>query len=132
MVSKNDVFPSKYLKPSDLKNGPEVGKISVAVLDDLKGFSGTPEKKLVVYFQRKLKPLILNRTNWDSIADLYGDESDNWPGCEIEVYATTVPMNGQEKDTIRIRKPSARAKKASPPPRNEMSDAVPDFVDPFK
>jgi hypothetical protein len=125
MVCKTDVFPSKYLKPSDLKNGPEVGKINVAALEDLKDFSGAPAKKLVVYFQRKLKPLILNRTNWDSIADLHGDESDNWSNCEIELYAATVLMNGQEKDTIRIRKPSGKAKKASPPPSTNINDQVP-------
>jgi hypothetical protein len=124
MVSKNDVFPSKYLKPSDLKNGPEVGKINVAALEDLKGFSGVTEKKLVIYFQRKLKPLILNRTNWDSLAELHGDESDNWAGCEIELYATTVLMNGQEKDTVRIRKPSAKTKKTSPPPSAEIKDEI--------
>jgi hypothetical protein len=124
MVSKNDVFPSKYLKPSDLKNGPEVGKINVAALEDLKDFSGGLAKKLVIYFQRKLKPLILNRTNWDSLADLHGDESDDWAGCEIELYATTVLVNGQEKDTVRIRKPSAKTKKASPPPSTDINDEV--------
>jgi hypothetical protein len=125
MVSKNDVFPSRYLKASDLKNGPEVGKINVAALEDLKDFSGAPAKKLVIYFQRKLKPLIVNRTNWGTIADLYGDESDDWAGREIELFATTILMNGKETDTIRIRKPGAKAKKASPPPSADVSDEIP-------
>jgi hypothetical protein len=125
MVTKNEVFPSKYLKPVDLKNGPEIGKISAAALEDLKGFSGQPEKKLVLYFARKLKPLVLNRTNWDSMADLYGDESDGWQGEEIELYVATVLMNGQERDTVKIRRPGAKPKKSAQPPSDDGGDVIP-------
>ena len=70
-------------------------------------FEGTGETKAVACFREDTKPLILNKTNWNTIVKLHGDESDNWSGCEIELYPTLVSFKGDEVEAIRIRAPQA-------------------------
>ena len=124
MVKKSDVFKSKYLKAADLKDGPVVAKIRVADLETLRGYNGNEEKKVVVYFTKKLKPLILNRTNYDSISDLAGsDDTNDWPGIEPEVFATTADLRGKQVDCVRIRKPSAKAAPKKEPP-SDLNDEL--------
>jgi hypothetical protein len=61
----------------------------------------------VVYFVGAKKSLPLNLTNFCSIADICGDDTDAWPGHEVELYPTRVQMAGEIVDAIRIRKPAA-------------------------
>jgi len=70
MVTASDAFPSKYLKATDLNDGPAVVTIKLAELERIKGFDGKEQPKVVVYFAKKYKPLILNRTNFDAITEV--------------------------------------------------------------
>jgi hypothetical protein len=66
----------------------------------------------VAFFARGLKPLVLNRTNWEKIADISGsDESDDWAGTKVELYATTTSMNGKIIDCVRVRAPGEAQEK---------------------
>jgi hypothetical protein len=130
MVSKSEAFPSKYLKAADLGDQPAIATIKVAALENIKGFDGKEQPKVVCYFARHLKPLPLNRTNFDSIMDIAGsDETDDWAGTKIELYATETSMNGKILDCIRVRRPGepkkpAKAARPSDPPPN-MDDEIP-------
>jgi hypothetical protein len=126
MVTLNDAFPSKYLKASDLDDGSNVATIKLAELEQIKGFDGKPQAKVVVYFARKFKPLILNRTNFETIIDLAGsDETDEWGGTKIDLYRTPVSFNGKTSDGVRIRKPGAEPK----PKKSAPAEAKPDYDD---
>jgi hypothetical protein len=93
MVSKNEVFPSKYLKAGDLGDKPAIATIKVAALESIKGFDGQQQSKVVCYFAKHFKPLPLNRTNFDSIMDTAGsDETDDWAGTKIELYPTETSL----------------------------------------
>jgi hypothetical protein len=54
-------------------------------------------------------PLLLNKTNAKTIAQLYGNNPGQWAGKLITLYATTTDMAGQTVDCIRVR-PKAPAK----------------------
>jgi hypothetical protein len=127
MVTLSDAFPSKYLKAADLAE-PTVATIKLAELEQIKGFDGKSQSKVVLYFAKKLKPLPLNRTNFESVGDICGDyDSDNFPGTKIELYATTTTMNGKVMDCVRIRAPGAVEK-----PKKKIvqsGDAKPDYND---
>ena len=111
MVTMSEAFPSKYLKASDLADGPVVAAVKVAALEQIKGFNGQETTKPVLYFAKKLKPLPLNRTNFESVMDICGsDDSDNFPGTKIELYASKTSMNGRVMDCVRIRAPGAGEK----------------------
>ena len=66
------------------------------------------KQKPVIYFRGKEKGLVCNATNYDMIADAYGDETDDWPGQPIELYPTRVQFKGQLTDAIRVRIPQAK------------------------
>jgi hypothetical protein len=56
-----------------------------------------------MYFQRAKRGLIVNRTNWRAVADLYGDESDNWAGKRIALVSMMVDAYGKQTKAVRVR-----------------------------
>ena len=104
-MNRNDLFPSKYLKAGDLKGQPTTLTIKSANVAALKNMQGDTEDKLVLAFADLPKKLVCNRTNYDSVADLYGDETDAWPGKKIEVYPSKANLGGRSVDAIRVRAP---------------------------
>lgn len=101
----NQAFPSKYLSKEDVKE-PKVCVIESVAIDELDGDDGK-ENKPTVYFSNEVKPLILNRVNWMTIADLYGEDSDTWKGNSIEAYCDPSIMFGAKRvGGVRVRKPT--------------------------
>jgi hypothetical protein len=47
------------------------------------------------------KPLVLNRTNFEALADAFGD-SDEWSGHKINVYAARTQYAGKSMDGLRV------------------------------
>jgi hypothetical protein len=112
-MQKDDVFPSKYLKHTDLQGKPAATTIESAVLETLKSPEGKTQDKVVLYFAGAKKSLPLNVTNFDAVADICGVDTDDWPGCRIELYPTKTLMAGKTVDCIRVRPPAKSAKKAA-------------------
>jgi hypothetical protein len=110
-VQKDDVFPSKYLKHSNLQGKPTTATIDRAVLETLKSPEGKTQDKVVLYFAGAKKSLPLNVTNFDAVADICGADTDDWPGCQIELYPSKTQMGGKTVDCIRVRPPTKSAKK---------------------
>jgi hypothetical protein len=108
---KDDVFPSKYLKYTDLQGKPTVMAIEGAVLETLKSPEGKTQDKVVLYFAGAKKSLPLNVTNFDAVADICGADTDDWPGCRIEIYPSKTQMAGKTVDCIRVRPPAKSVKK---------------------
>lgn len=65
--------------------------------------SNRKENKLVLYFKGKDKGLILNATNEDMLASLFGDNTDTWAGNEITIYPNRETVGGRTMDVIRIK-----------------------------
>jgi len=106
------VFPSNYLKASDL-NGQSVQVVIASVvmeqLDD--------NRRLVIYFQNKKKGLLVNKTNANNIAMVLGDDTDDWLGHPVTIYPTMVDFKGKSVEALRVNaKPQPRTSKAPPPP----------------
>ena len=125
-MKRDDVFPSKYLKATDLKGKTCVATIESAPYETLKGLDGKETKKIVLYFKNAEKALPLNTTNFDAVCDATGrPDTDDWPGQRIELYPTKTPMGGKLVDCIRIRRPSSRPAAAAPPPPPTPADGPP-------
>jgi hypothetical protein len=126
-MKREEIFPSKYLKASDLNN-PIVVTIDNAPLEVLKNPEGKEQSKVVLYFRGAKKALPLNVTNWDAVAAICGADTDEWPGGRIELYADTTRMGGKNVDCIRVRAPRQREQappKAAAPEADDMDDAIP-------
>jgi hypothetical protein len=117
MAKRNEIFPSKYLKASDLAGKPLVVDTERAPTETL-GSGSDAERKTVLYFRNGVKPLPLNMTNWDSVAVIAGDDTNDWPGRRLELYPTTTELKGKVVDCIRIRSPKAS-------PAADLDDKIP-------
>ena len=130
-VKLSILFPSKYVKAGDLNGKPVTLTIKGLKVEEL-GHGAEKENKPVLYFEKATKGLVLNRTNAMIIGALYGDETDDWHGKRITIYATKVRAFGSTQDAIRVReeipaqsKPVAQAAHVvEPTPMDDDEDVV--------
>jgi hypothetical protein len=99
-MKTSELFPSKWLKGDDLNGETPNVKIK-AVTEEVVGREN--ETKHVVYFEGIQKGLVLNRTNSDIIETLYGDETDDWAGQEVQLYSVPVSFQGRTTNSVRCR-----------------------------
>lgn len=106
---------SKFLTKEDV-TPPVLGTIeSVHQMNVAK--EGAPEElKWVVVFEESEKPMVLNSTNGQLIAQITGsDETDNWPGHKVVLYNDpAVSFGGKITGGIRVRAPKGQGKPAQP------------------
>jgi len=97
----SQAFPSKYLKAEDLGGlGQEVqvtvARVSMEQLDN--------EQKMIVHFyEYGDKGLVLNKTNANSLVQMFGDETDQWTGMGFLVFSTMVDFKGVQTPAIRVK-----------------------------
>jgi hypothetical protein len=122
MSRRDEIFPSKYLKASDL-NGKAINVVvTLAARETLKTPAGKEQDKIVLSFKGAKKTLPLNQTNYDSVALIAGsDDWDTWPGVGLQLYPWQVEMHGEMKPCVRIRSPEQGELRklqapATPPP----------------
>jgi len=131
MPTRNDVFPSKYLKAADLNGKPITVVIATATLETLKSPEGKEQLKTILTFKGTKKALPLNLTNFDACAEITGEgDTDNWPGHSLELYPSTTELKGKVKDGIRIRPPAQRElpKQNPPAPKQPLADEMDDQI----
>jgi hypothetical protein len=95
----DQAFPSTYLKSSDVKDRPIVATISH--IEQVNVGQGKEAKDKFALFFESGKPTILNRTNWETLEDAFGD-SDNWAGHKVKIKAVRTQFQGKPVDGIRL------------------------------
>lgn len=104
-MKATDAFPSKYISASDLQGSEPVVKITHIAPEEIGG-----KQKYICYFAGKKKGLVLNKTNWNTIARISGrDDTDDWTGVEICLYEAMVDFQGDSVPAVRIKAPPRRA-----------------------
>lgn len=91
-------FPSTYLKASDLQGRTVTVTMDRVIMEEVGG-----EHKPVLYFQGTERGIVLNKTNSSIIAEMHGDETDDWVGKKIKLYPARVEFQGKIVDAIRIK-----------------------------
>ena len=120
----NDMYPSRYLKASDLK-GRQPTVVIASIETELVGQD--KQKRWVIYFQGHEKGLVCNKTNAISIGKLYGEDNVEWIGKEITLFSVMVDFQGETRDAIRVKAPVKRAVKplAKPVEESYGEDDIP-------
>lgn len=120
----DSAFPSKYLKASDLQGRNvtvKMGRVEQEKIGD--------DMKLILYFQGKEKGVVLNKTNANNVASIYGGETEDWYGKEITLVEAMVDFQGKSVPAIRMRAPPRGTAPARQAPRRELAPAGDDFPD---
>ena len=103
-------FPSKWVREADLLNRDVTVQISSVQIQNLAGEGQDEELKPVVYFTGREKGLGLNKTNANTIEDMFGAETDDWIGKWIVLHPDETDFGGKRVPCIRIRlKPGEEA-----------------------
>jgi hypothetical protein len=76
------------------------------------------------------KRLSLNKTNTNTLIELFGDDSDDWVGQRIELYVGPLRYQGTETDGIKVRRPGSDEKPeaavaSASAARDDMDDEIP-------
>ena len=92
-----DIYRSTYMKADDLSGRTAKHTISGCTAEKV-----GEEEKLVLAFSDNDRPLVLNKTNANSLAELYGPETSEWEGKAIKLVPSTTSYQGKMVKCIRI------------------------------
>jgi hypothetical protein len=115
MPNINEAFPSNYIKAADLKGRQVSVKMDRAEYEMIGS-----DKKLILYFVGKDKGMVLNKTNANNIAMIYGDDTDDWRDQEIILFEAMVDFQGKTVPAIRVKGPGKPQRGA---PARQMATA---------
>ena len=123
------LFNSTYLRWFDLNGAAHIVTIQKVARDvELTMRGGKKDKKPIIHFAERDKPLVMNKTNMRSIADLHGVQPSKWIGKQVELYPSTTEMYDTDlrkmvtRECIRIRAVSATPK--APRPEQPVEDGA--------
>lgn len=98
------LFDSKYLRWFDIDGKGDITcTIEKVEREELTLRGGAKKKAPVITIKNGSKPLVLNRTNADSIAELHGNKPSQWVGKRICLYVTQTKLKGKTVNCIRIK-----------------------------
>lgn len=101
MPNIRDAFPSRFLRPEDLKGAEPVVTIDRVAFEVV---GRKRERKAILHFVGKEKGLVLNRTNADALTKILGSAlTEEWQARRIRLYATTTKFGNDTVDCIRIK-----------------------------
>lgn len=96
--------PKDTLFAFDLDGKDVTLEIASVVAGELIGEQGRKSKKPMISFVGTTKKLAANTTNCRAIVALYGsNETNDWIGKRITLFATTCDFGGKTVDCLRIR-----------------------------
>lgn len=101
----DDLYPSKYLRGSDLQGHAVTVRIERVALERFYDQQSRTEiEKLVVYLVDKKKALIAGKALAYEIAEICKSKNtDTWPGKEIVLFTERKLVYGREMDVLRAR-----------------------------
>ena len=92
-----DIYRSKYMTSDDLNGRSATYTVSGCLAEDV-----GDDTKLVLEFSGIDRPLVLNKTNAITMAELYGSETDGWTGKQIKLVPATTQYQGKTVKCTRI------------------------------
>lgn len=102
------LFPSKYLCHADLGGSDLTLTIASIGKQDLVMKGGGKKVKPVLSFKDHPKEFVLNVTNAESIAHMYGWKAEAWVGRRVTFFPTKAKFGKEMVDAIRVREQAPR------------------------
>jgi hypothetical protein len=123
MPKISEMRESKFLKQSDIGEGARM-TVSGCERHNVAKEGADPELKWCLEFEQTDKPLVLNSTNIQLCAKIFGsDDTDEWVGKPIVLYVDpNISYGGKITGGIRV-----RASKAKTPAKPVPAPVADDF-----
>ena len=96
-MNVNEIYRSSYMKAADLSGRTAKHTISGCTAEKV-----GDDERLVLAFSNNDMPLVLNKTNATTLAELYGPETSEWEGKAIKLVPSTTSYQGKMVKCIRI------------------------------
>lgn len=108
-MNVNQMFPSKYLKGSELTGPVTVTIASIHKEQSYKPGEGKTDI-FVLYCERAKRGVVLTKPLAFSIAEALGEpDTDRWTGRAVVLYPQVMSVAGQQVTAIRARAAAAQA-----------------------
>jgi hypothetical protein len=141
MPNINSMTESKFLRKEDVAS-PVLLTITGVSQTNVAKEEDPPELKWCVHFAETAKPMVLNRTNAQLIAQIaQSEETDNWSRTKVVLYNDpSISFGGKLTGGIRVRAPRVKTPPAGqaqaapvplPPPATPTLPAEPEDDVPF-
>ena len=119
------LYTGTYVKADDL-NGKTYGAIIAGVgRVEVPETDGSVRQRAAVVLQGWPAKLLLNKTNFETIAASYGRQSAGWIGKPLEVYPDTTSFSGRTVPCVRVRVPRPAAPATAFPSSAPVAPAPP-------
>jgi len=123
------LFPNDYLAAVEFKGKDVTLTVKSVKVEELRMRGGAKESKPVLTFVETPKKLVCNKTNADSIAQMYGSEASAWVGKRITLYPTKTQCGRETVACIRVREKVPPPKPGTAPAQTPPADEPPpDFA----
>ena len=109
---------SKYFRAGDFTK-EIVGTIESVDSVEFKNDDGSAAVKPVLHFEDVPQALVLNKTNFTTLALMFGENTDDWVGAKVALYPSRVDFKGKTMPTIKVRRPQKA------PARHPLDDNIP-------
>ena len=119
------LYAGNFLKADDLAGKSYAATIAAVERVEIPEQDGTVRPKAALTLQAWPAKLLLNKTNFEAIAAVYGRQSIGWIGKPLEVFPDTVLFGGRMVPCIRVRVPRPAAPPAAVPGAAPMAPAAP-------
>jgi hypothetical protein len=102
-----DAYPSRFLSAADAEDEDLTLTIRDVTMEKL----GDDEKPVAWFKElggKNGKGLVINKTNWQIIAGMLGDDSDDWLGQKITIAMEKVQYAGKMVPSLRVQEQRKR------------------------
>ncbi len=101
-VNAIDLCPPKHLEAADI--GP-LASAKVLTIEKVhySEVGKNKEIKGAVKFKEFTRSMVLNRTNLKRLIAHFGQNLTEWPGKQVEVYASEAEYEGEVRPCLRVR-----------------------------
>ncbi len=93
----SQTFSSGYFKAADVPTPRTL------VIESVTSVTFNEGTKPLIRFKEEKQQLVVNKTNAFVLAHAYGDDTDLWPGHQIQLFSATTTYKGRPTEGICVR-----------------------------
>jgi hypothetical protein len=97
------MFESKWLKAADVDEMTDESGTAVVTIDRVEMAEVGDGNKPIMYLRGVKVPMVLNKTNANTLGTLLGKDTDDWIGKSVGLFTTEVDFQGSQVLSIRVR-----------------------------